>query len=949
MKTGVDRNGGWPYQQSVTYTKDALTACYNEVKSGSGARSGATKVVMILTDGTPSQGQDPTGISNTIKANGVQLYYVAIGSGLSTAVRNQMKTWASPNGYFPLTSFNVGSLVAPLKKQACSTATTGTLNGQCKGPFEWKGMIGGGWHRGATYSTAVPAAGNLYRYMGMQSNNWGLGAGTTNSWCTCSNDWSQVTAVSARRRRDRAESSSRNICDSSAGPYNGASYCNVKCPAAQSEICGGVYFNSVYDLAPRDCVISSWSSYSTCSPACTPQSQLTAAGSWHFCSSEGSACSFSGTYEVRFGYSGGWITKNFDNGVQCSKAAFNVANETVSTTPGWKSARSKSGGLSCYYRATNPAPSGKKQRTRTILTQPANGGKACGSVTDSTSCGGGVCAQNCVLASWSSWSTCNKACGGGTQTATRAIITPSAGTGKPCPVGADLTSTQACNTQACAVNCALGEWTSYGKCTTDGSLSATELPVYTGPLPPNTVSSVTTCKDAKVDMCIAVDMSGSVEYQAGGTYYGCKNNNHGTYAQAVANCPNWGQEVKFVYDLMNAFKEDLGPDGVQIGALAFDTSIVTKFALNKYTNPEDIKTGVTWKYDGGGTFTSGAISSCNTMLTTGAGARTGNDVSKVILIVTDGTPNSQHQTTAHANSVKAAGVNLYFVGIGTQLSSDARSHMQGWSTKDSYFGLSSFSLNSLVAPLMSQTCSTAQVTRYCHAEPSGASATTATAACYKGSGGGYKSFSSGTCASNGCQTAFASNDKKIGSANQGWYLCGSWAASIAQVSMPTLSGAVQMSSKASPQGCYAEGNTPYYNDGSQTATDASGNQEVICYCIPCSRRSLPRPVSERRAVSTSITAAGLKMRTRAITTQPNSAGKQCDITNEKTTCGTLVCNTDCSLTQWGSWGTCSKTCGTGERFVPVRSSSGAQALAPPAVASLMSSLATPSLVLWTAS
>ena len=90
---------------------------------------------------------------------------------------------------------------------------------------------------------------------------------------------------------------------------------------------------------------------------------------------------------------------------------------------------------------------GLQHRYRTIITEPTRIGKSCPTLNGSVPCNTQPCSQNCIVSEWTN-GVCDKECGGGQLTRTRAIIKQQMGDGESCPT---LTETIDCNTQACIV------------------------------------------------------------------------------------------------------------------------------------------------------------------------------------------------------------------------------------------------------------------------------------------------------------------------------------------------------------------------------------------------------------------------------------------------------------------------------------------------------------------
>merc|ERR1719450_751623 len=77
---------------------------------------------------------------------------------------------------------------------------------------------------------------------------------------------------------------------------------------------------------------------------------------------------------------------------------------------------------------------GTQAHTRSVLTQPKNGGMSCNTVQESRPCIGNPkqCDRNCALKRWSKWSPCSVACSGGYSEKWRRVTIPAHGKGK-CP------------------------------------------------------------------------------------------------------------------------------------------------------------------------------------------------------------------------------------------------------------------------------------------------------------------------------------------------------------------------------------------------------------------------------------------------------------------------------------------------------------------------------------
>merc|ERR1719498_1768689 len=133
------------------------------------------------------------------------------------------------------------------------------------------------------------------------------------------------------------------------------------------------------------------------------------------------------------------------------------------------------GAWSDWSSCTLSCGTGSQTRPR-VNTAPEHGGKACPSSRAQRACNDHECPVDCVYGDWSTWSSCSKSCGTGTQTRIRGMVRPFYG-GAACVDSADQLSTsdstgnaftevaqRNCNAHECPVDCVVGAWGAFGEC-----------------------------------------------------------------------------------------------------------------------------------------------------------------------------------------------------------------------------------------------------------------------------------------------------------------------------------------------------------------------------------------------------------------------------------------------------------------------------------------------------
>ena len=122
-----------------------------------------------------------------------------------------------------------------------------------------------------------------------------------------------------------------------------------------------------------------------------------------------------------------------------------------------------------WSQCDKPCGPGKQFRTKSVLQEAKNKGRACSTYNlyETKDCQVKECpltkSDDCLVSDWTDWSLCSKDCDGGIKTRTRRIISEGTTKGKKCPVLSENTS---CNNIKCDIDCVLSEWSPWSECDT---------------------------------------------------------------------------------------------------------------------------------------------------------------------------------------------------------------------------------------------------------------------------------------------------------------------------------------------------------------------------------------------------------------------------------------------------------------------------------------------------
>jgi hypothetical protein len=100
-------------------------------------------------------------------------------------------------------------------------------------------------------------------------------------------------------------------------------------------------------------------------------------------------------------------------------------------------------------------------RSRSVIRALECGGVACPALQDVGMCSPQPCPVHCEVSHWSVWSSCSVSCGGATVSRNRNITVPAANGGHACPW---LEETQLCGMNPCPSDCVVSSWSAWSTC-----------------------------------------------------------------------------------------------------------------------------------------------------------------------------------------------------------------------------------------------------------------------------------------------------------------------------------------------------------------------------------------------------------------------------------------------------------------------------------------------------
>jgi len=266
-----------------------------------------------------------------------------------------------------------------------------------------------------------------------------------------------------------------------------------------------------------------------------------------------------------------------------------------------------------WSECTADCDGGVRTRSRPKVQEPEDGGDPCDALTESETCNDGACDADCVLDKWGPWSVCNKKCDSGHQESTRRVIEKERGAGT-CPAkgGEKRVKFQKCNEMSC--------YDYFVQ--THGELSA------------SIKNMVYKCDDNNVDVVILIDGSGSMRRKG------------------------FNKAKQMAEAMLDAMA--IGPKNMHVAMQVFSSKIewIQRMTSSKAAAKRSLKRA---RWPARYTYTAQALASAEAEIMGGR-----PDADSVVIVITDGRPNSLIDTLTASNSMKNK-ARLIWVPIGRRV------------------------------------------------------------------------------------------------------------------------------------------------------------------------------------------------------------------------------------------------------------------------------------------
>jgi len=339
---------------------------------------------------------------------------------------------------------------------------------------------------------------------------------------------------------------------------------------------------------------------------------------------------------------------------------------------------------------------GVQTLTRDVIDSPGAKPK-CPSLKFSRPCNRRPCPMDGEMGGWEPWSGCSRACDGGTRSRHRRVLKEARHGGLP---AAETMQEQLCNTQACDQDCLLAEWTPWTNCskacksghrsrvrkairpplgegTCAGERSAARL--QTVPCAQKACNNTKAVCTEEVDVAIVLDVSGSV---------GAVNTEKlKLFSKSIVARLQLGKKGKLA--------------GATVGLVFFGSKAAVASPLTAKSS-ELVKslTKVIWQKDS--TNTAQALGVARTLF-----EERGRPTAKqVVIVVTDGMPESAFLTGVEVGRLKEQGARLSFVAVGKSVSKHVLQRWASWPWEENVVSAASFAgLNSKkVTEILANVC-----------------------------------------------------------------------------------------------------------------------------------------------------------------------------------------------------------------------------------------------------